>query len=810
MISYFTKNNIKNPSAETYIYNSNNNILNINKKLINKHYNIKNKNNRNINKSRLENIFDISKSSSSINNKDLTLKNREIVINQSKIKKVKFKKIIKKLKKLNNSGNKVFNINHFSTKNKNMINNSPKPCFKCNIKTIENNNSSNKNIINQLKKRLNINQNNTINNESNHLKRFSTEKELELNKYLYPLKDKKNYQDKEFISMNSMKSFELKKNEKISVSVSTIFSNKKNSNSEINEYKISPLKHKNKKSEDIFNDFKKNKIKKISIISNTNLNKKNNKNYNLFCNKKRKKEKKNLSLQFNHNSDNERIKNCCNTIENNNIDIYSSRINKIFHDLANNNFSRNKISKINENNSHYLQKSNIKINKRKTYNIDFDNKRKESKKTISKNKKELDSKKNDSNIKNNKNDELIQINYFYKLKTNNKHKNKMKYIKIKEKNKINERNKDKNEILSLINFFEKTIDEDIQDISKSSHNLTRINAKKIHCHFMNLLKDNSKIEISQKENMPFLSIFKESKIITTIINYCCYDTLNKLCLINKQHYKYIKPYIYKKIKIKIMQINNNGINVNNIIKNSLLKYSPLSKLSPTILQKKYIDLLYELNEKYDDEIKKDLLRTSPNDISFQYSNENYNKLYHILSAYSNYNKNIGYAQGLNFLAANCIYIYKNEIDAFIFLDSLILKFNLERLFGINNNELNKKLNEIECILNKWCPEVNEHLQKIFLNYDFFIFKWMITLFSNDMNIKYLFQLWDYMIIFGWKFFRGFVISVIKCNKNIILNSSLETITKIMNDILKTKDFEDNFDNIINNAFKYINEEDEIL
>jgi hypothetical protein len=185
-------------------------------------------------------------------------------------------------------------------------------------------------------------------------------------------------------------------------------------------------------------------------------------------------------------------------------------------------------------------------------------------------------------------------------------------------------------------------------------------------------------------------------------------------------------------------------------------------------------------------------------------------VYHILSAYSNYNKNIGYTQGLNFLAAHCMYIYKNEIEAFVFLDGLITKFKLENLFGIKNNELNKKLKEIEYIVNKWCPEVNKHLQKIFLNYDFFTCKWMITLFSNNINLKYLFQLWDYMIIFGWKFFKCFIIAVIKFNEKKILNSSLETITKIMNDILKTKEFENNFSNIINETFLYIIKENVII
>ena len=833
LISYFTKNANNVPTINGKIYNSNNNILNLNKKYINKKNNISNKNNKVFNTSiQLENVFNSSKSNSSIIHKDSTLKNREYKVNNSIIKKGKLKinNIINKFTKVNNSGKIILNNNNnyisTNTNKNNNNNNSPIYYYKYNIKTIDSN-SSNRNLTRQLKKRLNIKQSNLINNEISDLKRFNTEKEFELNKKVYPIKKKKKCIDKEVLSINSIKSFELKKNEKLNIDVSNIFYHKRNSHIEkkiedlekyieICEYKISPIRHKIKKSTDMSNDLK---IKRKTINRNSNdktsLNKKNNKNNNCFK-KNKKKEKKNLSMQFN-NSDNEKNKNNnYNTIENNNNDNYNNEIQTKFRDSSNNNLSRNHKIFSCKNNSNYFRKTNIKINKRKVYNIDFDNMQKDSKKQNSRNKKKLNNKRN-SVTKNNKKNDLVKQNNIYKSKTNIKDNNKMKFLKTNDKKKTIyeeiKNNEDEKEILFMSDlFFAEKLDEDyFQEISQSTNNLTKINSK-MEYHFMNILEHNSKSKKTTipKKSISLLSLFKEQKIINKIIDFCCLNSINKLCLISKQYYKYIKPYIYKKIKLKIIQINNNNININNIIKQSIIQYTPLSKLSPAILQKKYIDLLYELNEKYDNEIKKDLLRTSPDNISFQYGNENYNKLYHILSAYANYNKNIGYAQGLNFVAANCIYIYKNEIDAFIFLDALIRKFNLESLFGINNNELNQKLNEIEFTVNKWCPEVNKHLQKIFLNYDFFTCKWMITLFSNDMDIKYLFQLWDYMIIFGWKFFKGFVIGTIKFNEEIILKSTLETITKIMNDILKSKEFENNFNNIINYAFHYINEEDEIL
>ena len=61
------------------------------------------------------------------------------------------------------------------------------------------------------------------------------------------------------------------------------------------------------------------------------------------------------------------------------------------------------------------------------------------------------------------------------------------------------------------------------------------------------------------------------------------------------------------------------------------QFSSLSKFSPALIRKKYTDLQFEKNHKYDTEIKKDLTRTFPDNILFKYGNSYYNKLYHILT-----------------------------------------------------------------------------------------------------------------------------------------------------------------------------------
>ena len=293
-------------------------------------------------------------------------------------------------------------------------------------------------------------------------------------------------------------------------------------------------------------------------------------------------------------------------------------------------------------------------------------------------------------------------------------------------------------------------------------------------------------------------------IVEIIFNFCDLKSLNNLCLLSKRIYQYIKPIIYKIIRSKVFNSNKDINNkYKNKIKSSLFKYSSLSEKSPLLLEKKYKDLLFENINKYDEQIKKDLTRTFPDNPSFHYGNNNYNKLYHVLTAYSNFNKNIGYVQGLNFIAANSMFIFEKEIDVFIFLDALIQKFKLEDIIGVVSNNLNIKLEGISKYLNKYIPKINKYFEKMNLNYEFFIAGWVLTLFSNSMDSQYLFYIWDYMIIFGWDYFNCFVVAVLKKYENEILSIPLNKLTFYMKNILRNESFQNEFENIIKNSFEYL-------
>ena len=154
--------------------------------------------------------------------------------------------------------------------------------------------------------------------------------------------------------------------------------------------------------------------------------------------------------------------------------------------------------------------------------------------------------------------------------------------------------------------------------------------------------------------------------------------------------------------------------------------------------KTFYSKLSEKNIIYNELILKDLTRTMPGDASFFKGQENYNKLYKILTSYSNYNKKIGYVQGLNFICAHAIYLFKSEEEVFVFFEGFINLMEMNKYLGLGDeNKLNYKLKELSRILKRHIPEIVNYFNDIGINHEFFTNGWILTLFSSYIERDYL-------------------------------------------------------------------------
>ena len=298
---------------------------------------------------------------------------------------------------------------------------------------------------------------------------------------------------------------------------------------------------------------------------------------------------------------------------------------------------------------------------------------------------------------------------------------------------------------------------------------------------------------------------EENKIKMCIEKFLDFKSLLQLSSANRAFYRNVRFFLFKYVYNKSIGPNTNRNEQKAFISKiilSLFKYCSIKKKSKKEL--KYLYSSYKTKSKYDMEISKDLTRTFPKDKSFSKDSQNSKKLYNVLTCYSNYNKSIGYAQGINFMAAIAICMFDKEEISFLFLDSLINRFELNNYLSINNKNLIGKLSHFSKYLNKYIPDIISFLDRHDINHGFFSHGWILTLFSNSMKKEYLIYTWAFMIIFGWKFFYSFVIQILLWYKKDIFKANINLLCAKMKNILSDDDFGKNYKNIIRNTFSFMN------
>ena len=528
----------------------------------------------------------------------------------------------------------------------------------------------------------------------------------------------------------------------------------------------------------------------------------------------------------------------------NNININLNSINKItnkfeYKDTINNlNSSRSHYTKIND--IHFLKRLNfnqpqnisnisnidssneISLNTQNLIsdrikhkqNFIYKNQSNRSKSKNSKNKKNQIKKfKPKIKLDNNKKSKSFRLSLIKKESKVNLNKNKNKSLS---NNNLNKKNKKKeNEETNMITSESLTIlDNPISfnsSFMKESKDFTQTESEKddkytvVTTHQINIFLNKAKKAIKPKKlefkNILFSCINTKFKLL--LIKFLDKKSLLVLSSLNKIFYNNLRKKIYKYFYDKIIKHNGNKEFILKIL-SSLRKYaSKILKCKDSKELKSKYETYKKAKSKYDLIILQDISRTFPNEPNFNVNSINYKKLYNILIAYSNFNKNIGYAQGLNFLAARSIIIFKNEEKVFLFLDGLINRFNLGFFLSINNQKLSKQIKYCSQLLNKYCNNFINYLKSKLVNHDFFTTSWLLTLFSNSMDKKKLYICWSFMTIFGWKFFYSFIIQIILFYEKNLIKIDESKLSIEMKELLKCDTFLNDFNNIIKNTLSFM-------
>ncbi|KAM9345471.1 TBC1 domain family member 12 [Symphorus nematophorus] len=142
-----------------------------------------------------------------------------------------------------------------------------------------------------------------------------------------------------------------------------------------------------------------------------------------------------------------------------------------------------------------------------------------------------------------------------------------------------------------------------------------------------------------------------------------------------------------------------------------------------------------------DLIKLDISRTFPSLFIFQKGGPYHDLLHSVLGAYTCYRPDIGYVQGMSFIAAVLI-LNLEEADAFITFANLLNKPCQMAFFRVDHELMLKYFAAFEVFFEENLPRLFSHFQINNLTPDLYLIDWIFTLYSKSLPLDVACRVWD--------------------------------------------------------------------
>ncbi|XP_053674762.1 rab GTPase-activating protein 1 [Anopheles nili] len=147
-------------------------------------------------------------------------------------------------------------------------------------------------------------------------------------------------------------------------------------------------------------------------------------------------------------------------------------------------------------------------------------------------------------------------------------------------------------------------------------------------------------------------------------------------------------------------------------------------------------------------IQRDINRTFP---AHKFFKENggtgQENLYKVSKAYAVYDTEVGYCQGLSFIAASLL-LHMPEEEAFCVLVALMYNYGLRDMYKMGFESLYLRLYQLNRLMKDQLPDLYEHFVQMGVESHMFASQWFLTLFTARFPLYFVFYILDVFLLDG--------------------------------------------------------------
>ncbi|PBK74353.1 RabGAP/TBC [Armillaria solidipes] len=197
------------------------------------------------------------------------------------------------------------------------------------------------------------------------------------------------------------------------------------------------------------------------------------------------------------------------------------------------------------------------------------------------------------------------------------------------------------------------------------------------------------------------------------------------------------------------------------------------------LESTYLKLLKETSP-HEKAITRDLGRTFPHhDFFTDGDGIGQENLFNVLKAYSLYDTQVGYCQGLPFIVAILLLNMPDE-EAFSLLVRLMYVYDLRGHFLPEMPKLQLRLFQFDRLVEELLPVLHIHFLRQGVKSSMFCSQWFLTMFSYRFPLDIVFRIYDNCLANGIEAIFGFSIALLHKNEDLLLGLKFDEILTFLN------------------------------
>ena len=161
-------------------------------------------------------------------------------------------------------------------------------------------------------------------------------------------------------------------------------------------------------------------------------------------------------------------------------------------------------------------------------------------------------------------------------------------------------------------------------------------------------------------------------------------------------------------------------------------------------------------------IDADLHRTFTDLAYFRQGGNFHHPLRNVLAAFSLYRTDLGYVQGMSYVAGTLLIHLNDEYATFSAFTNLMQQSLMFTFYSFDMQQVNIFFNVFMTLMKTHIPKLYAVFEEMGLQCSIFLFEWVVTVFTNILPLPLAARLWDSWLYYGEAYFMRICLAICLC------------------------------------------------